>query len=1348
MRLQKTNDKNGDATTKMLSPHPMLDSHDEFGDENNDENIIKNLNNEDNDDVIDRIAEKLQIKTPTSESVLVKTISNKISKLQTMKDELIETFELPRNTHTEYVVTALSSKFSDLEDELNNMNELNNQLQQNLQNVQNNAQQSNQNNNQQNNKNADEDKIALQEQLQDAKNELMNAQQQMKALQKEIEKKDKTISIYEGAPGAGTQMAIEDLNTELINMKIEHAKLKSDFDLVKCDNSDLERENEKIKEQLNQFVAAVKELQRQNETLKKKLSDSHNYILNQQEQNQISSQQEKQEQIRMSEDQLKVFDSMVAQFESQSDELLKEASLRVTLLDVIQKSSSLNQIYENRLVKAEQRIAHLTDMNNLLAKKEAESAKQSPISSPKSSPRNSPRASPKSATKNFIDVNENEDSDYDPNCEKVDESLIETIKTVIEPVGRDLRNTLLGICNNDDLTIVKRIVTVISTLAGDLFQRDNYDENNGDSNELNDDRIYLLINTIGSLVKFINDTVNSKEIQTWALSKYSFDDASRLMSYQADSIGKFIKENCIDIRNDSTNIFSAFIEKHDPYQLEQTLTEFISKFEDIRTNEGKCLLVLLHQALSAGMLMEMYSMHATMQCDLQSQTIRNLRQNLSDSRKRIREAADEMEATKQELLKYQSERLHRTSEILHDMEEPHTLSDHYTEDEGTQTKQSNHQTNQDTTNTNTKGLINANANSTNVNTNANDSTNAHVSSNVNNDNTNMNANNSTKIYNEQNVRPNDGPSETELSDFTEERKKAFDNINEISVAFDDQYIIDMQKKLDETRKEVTENKSKLDRYRKIVRSVKVALRKEFLAGNQSPVILDSFNAVNALEESDSTFGNPGNEIMMTNDMKEHLEQVAKDASDKLKAVEKENNSLKEQIAQQNLQVEQINARANSAEKLRKKAEKNLKETTDVIYPKIDDLQQRIEKTTADYEEKLAKVNEENEQLRILIQKLKQKAQAKFSEFQETNKSKQNKLREAFKRQKKSYEDTIADLNKELESIKKEHESSADLIKEAKAETEEVRQKLKLVQVECKLVQAKLAGKDEELKRDKTIVDSQWKLKQLGLQASTQNIIDSHKKELDERSNNFLIGVANLFKEFVDVKKTLTFENVYQMLVEASRLLENYSRHANELDRIKVAMTPSKMNSTTQNISFMTPKKNNTSSFMQNNTNMNTNAKNGNDDMNGDLSKTVGQAVQQNEIMRMQLDSVENENLDLKKKLKAKDLALISRATTKDWENWALPFYKKLLPTITSLSQQPGQLQNQPNSYVLRSILGDALRQQIKGQTGEDVPQKKKVDRPMLHISIIVIAALRLQRMTGLSKDDIHTKRFRSFGPNE
>ena len=1258
----------------VASPRIALDSKNYSYPKNN-----NGQNESESDDLISRIAEELNIEGAANSDNVIQTIhnnANELNELKKMKEDLIETFDLPKSTHTEFAVTFLKNKFSEFIDHQDDKS-------------------SQESNNQK-----------LQQQLSEYKEDLKKAQEQMASLQKDIESKNLTIQQYKKSD--------IDEESDAVTVKMDYVRLKSNFNFLKADYEELSNSYDKLQAQKDELEKLNNTLSQKNEKLGQKLQQAQQIIQNQIEANEkLASQKSK----KLSSEQMHVLDELVKQYENQSEELLNEANLRVVLLDAIQKSSSLNEIYEKRLMASEARVEQLQKINEIISSKQ----------------KNSPNKT--NQQDSDFNVPSEAESEQSSHSEKVYEDLIDNIKTSLSSLPNELQSNVIGICNNLDLTLSKRILSVISALTGAIYQKENYREVNDQNSKHSSEREQLLIDTIGSLFNFINKTASTQEVQNWVLRKYEFKDAAELMSNQVKQIDDFIKQNCIEIKEDpvnsNINIFNAFIENNDPFSLEADMRDFLKRYDDVHTNEGIELLILLHQALAAAVLIKIYSLHASMQCDIQGKELQSLLQRLQETRqmseKDRQSLQQDLSATKEELLHLQ--------EYLSKRNPNSSINKDYSKSKSpNNSKQNNSQSKSKQKVDESKSTENEaqKKKSTEKSEKAGKHQSIYPEKQTLKKGNNKQTPNKKQPNEVQNIEEeNDEDADDEEQNEADEEYHNDDNrsgqqntqekvqervidldASEASLLLNEQYIHEMQNQLEKSRKEFKDQKEQIKKYRSTIRSVKTALRREFLNGNQAPVILESFNAMNALDNNDENqnevTANVIQEIQELNQKLEEKEKVIQEA-------EKINLELKNQLEIANKELDKAEKRADDSDK-------RLKETKDFINPRISELQKKIDDTTKEYERKLNEKIEENNQLKDLLQKMKQKVTDKFQQVKENHNKSKSLLKENWRKLKEQYDEKIQELNDEINLLKlqkddvdrelKIHRSTTnDQNEQNQAEVESLREKIKMLQIEIKMANSKLAGKEEELKREKSIQDSHWRLKQYGLQASAQSQIESYKLENEEKTNKFLIAVCNLFKEYVDVKKSLTYSSVYSMLQQVAKLLNSFSHSVNEVDKIKstVPLSLSPSNSPDR----------------------------GNDQ---NLSQSVIVAFNQNKAMKDQLEQLYNENLNYKKQIKAKDTALISRATTKEWEQWAIPFYKKL--SLMSTSKFNTSSSTQPTQFLLRSVLGDALRAYLM-MSGEDIQQKKQPDRPMLHLSMVIISAIRLQRMIHGIENDPKKKKYRA-----
>ena len=265
-----------------------------------------------------------------------------------------------------------------------------------------------------------------------------------------------------------------------------------------------------------------------------------------------------------------------------------------------------------------------------------------------------------------------------------------------------------------------------------------------------------------------------------------------------------------------------------------------------------------------------------------------------------------------------------------------------------------------------------------------------------------------------------------------------------------------------------------------------------------------------------------------------------------------------------------------------------------------------------------------------------------------------------------------------------------------------------LQIDYKLINAKLSSRDEEIKRDKAIADSQWKLKQFNIQANAQTTIDRYKQEIDSKLTDFLISVVNLFKNHVDVNQTLTCETVYQILSHVAEKLEHNTKQANEMEKVNEVM---KFES------------------------------------NSNPQKVLEDLKNENSNFATQIQSLTNENASLKKELKNKNSALISRAPAKEWEEWAIPIYRKI--TNSSAKKPAAYLLRRMIQNALEPILNDDSSNPNRSSNSASISQvnnerSSRQDIKVCNLCFVAIAAIRLQKLINIfeSNQDITKTKFK------
>ncbi|KAK8870337.1 hypothetical protein M9Y10_008217 [Tritrichomonas musculus] len=1114
--------KNSNRQKDPLSPHGALNH--QFDDSDFENNKNDSERNDDDDDIIDRIAEQLKIETPTTEENLVDTISNKLNQAEKLKANLIKTFGLPKGTQEKGIISALNEKFGE-----------NNQY------------------------NSSDENLRIQ--LSQLSKELADAQKQMHSLRSNEQQKNLTIlELQNKITELQNTEIMNDISAEIVDNKIDLARYKNDITTLKSENAKLikfktkaQKKNAELQRILKGYQDKIKALAQRNEDLQKEISD-------QKEKDQLDDLQSNSE-IDKKDDLQFPFDQLLDQYEKQSKEIYEESALRMELLDSVQKLMSINTILDQKLQQATTRINELESIRDNMFKEQAEIKQQLMSRS----------IGNLEGTENGLNSDNlnNDSSISNESKETVDESLIEHLKEIIQSANDSLRDTLSGIVENPDFTISKRVLSVVSTLVNSIQHAESYDENP----EVLEQRNQLLLSTVSSLMQFFNDMIRSQEIRSWAFTQYSFEESKTLLISQVQSIQQFMKENCIQYLENENTILSSFVERNDPLQLEQSIKRILTPYEKVRTNEGKDLLILLHQSLAAGLLLQAYATQVTQQWSTQDDEKKELQARIDELERANEQYADELreeiEKTQQDIERYrQSQNQRPQLQISYTAEDDQNVA----------------------TSTLDSSLVSQNTD-------------------------------------------------------------------------DDEYVKKLEEKLNK-------NKKKLEKYKNAVKSLKSILRSEVEKGNLSNSVLDNLKSLDEVEPiSDEQYVH-------------NLEN----------ALQKYGNEQKEKSANLNEDEDDKN--------LNEKTETNLKDTEDTeFHSKANNDKETIEALT-----------NENEHLKEQLKKVHQKAVDKISMMQDAFKKSRASMKQKHKKTKYALIQQNKDLANSLEKSAKKQEEAERKCKEATQELSDIRQKNRQLQIDNKLANAKLISRNEEIKREKSIADSQWKLRQYNLEASTQNQIDKHRREVDEKLSQFLISVCQLFRKYVDVNQTINCDNVLSILSDVAEKLDKYTKQAYEFEKVNDVI----------------------------------NFKSGEDP-----SKKIDQLVKENRKLTSQVRNLSSENGELKKKIKNKDDAIISRAPAKDWEEWAIPLYRKVTNSKAT----------KPTSYILRKGIENALQQAL--DNNNDNLQAPSSNWPntvsynsengqgesvsIFHLTILTVAAIRLQKMINSfkSNQDLSKTKFKA-----
>lgn len=330
------------------------------------------------------------------------------------------------------------------------------------------------------------------------------------------------------------------------------------------------------------------------------------------------------------------------------------------------------------------------------------------------------------------------------------------------------------------------------------------------------------------------------------------------------------------------------------------------------------------------------------------------------------------------------------------------------------------------------------------------------------------------------------------------------------------------------KKEIAELKAKIDKTKKV-------LRRALTDGDDSSAILEAIDEVGPCDDK--------RESEMISMIEEKSEEAAN--------LQEENSQLKHQLEQLNLDISQ----------LRKQSEDVTKEQLDVIQKIESDLQMsedKLKETTEKLTSEITKLRTENELLRAeknsdgealtkeldglksdavkaikmlkkenrLLKKSCEETLQKATALKNADKAKIKALKQVLKAEKEAKEQLEAEANQSIECLKNQGvklEESLNTASECitKLQTELVSTKTQLNNtiIENKMLSTRLAGKDEKAARERSVLESQMRLRILATETDCQSRIDNIKSELETASKAFFNNVIEALGPLVDGNMT-------------------------------------------------------------------------------------------------------------------------------------------------------------------------------------------------------------------------------------
>lgn len=181
-----------------------------------------------------------------------------------------------------------------------------------------------------------------------------------------------------------------------------------------------------------------------------------------------------------------------------------------------------------------------------------------------------------------------------------------------------------------------------------------------------------------------------------------------------------------------------------------------------------------------------------------------------------------------------------------------------------------------------------------------------------------------------------------------------------------------------------------------------------------------------------------------------------------------------------------------------------------------------------------------------------KNEKRLHQYQKNQKELEMKNKEKDEIIKKDTE-KIQELQEQISELKFEESKTIEDMKVIKEELNDLRSQKNKAELELKLVNSTLASKEDKIKRDKALFDSQMKLRIFTIQSESQSKIDQCRIEYNTQMHEFLSAICHLFKEMVDINQVINQQNVQSILVRVREKLTSLEKLVSSSDKIQQEM---------------------------------------------------------------------------------------------------------------------------------------------------------------------------------------------------
>ena len=355
----------------------------------------------------------------------------------------------------------------------------------------------------------------------------------------------------------------------------------------------------------------------------------------------------------------------------------------------------------------------------------------------------------------------------------------------------------------------------------------------------------------------------------------------------------------------------------------------------------------------------------------------------------------------------------------------------------------------------------------------------------------------------------------------------------------------------------------------------------------------------------------------------------------LKELQQENQLLKQSLDDQSKEISNYGEiRQKELESLKKGFEAQNEENCKQLQEEIEKLKQII----ADKEEENKEaINEVKQNAKEEIRKVKNEMEAQEKRTNEV---------------KNHYEPILADLRNKLNEVRQSETAARDDLLKSSAEIKDMKSQLATTVVDNKMLKMKLNATEEKLKREKSLIETQYKMKMLQLETDHQNNVEQVKQQLIAKQHQFLVQICEKFKDYLDFSQAINEESVNQLLDNISGIISKSAQRTSDLERFynEINQIKAILHAETRD----------------------------------SLIKPITELVDSYNELKGEKAQIESDKAEATKLLKSARKTVNSVTVAKEWEDWARRLYSIITDNFSTLK----------NANELRFSLEEALMSSI------------------------------------------------------